>query len=612
SLAEHRKDVFAPDALPATIACEMVIADRGRLQLADRDGSAMFLPDDDPLCDRVATALSGATLEVVIGDVSLDGALPTLVPLALVVTGRGGRELRSISVTDPAVASRKIKKVETERSSRRSDWAQVARGLGLSTAAIALGEIREQLAGMVVSGLASVSPPRTEPMAARLDELGLAKQAALLRETARRDDVASRLDDVIKLHQVLGIALARLAGAAQVERDELTSSPMYASVYVRKDTALCEPEEIRRRFSRGDVNRFEASALYARYYEHQPPEHLLDRVFPTWADGSASTFVALAARQYPERALATALSVTTIWKAVSATAVERFRLGGVPRMAVITALRVLEVIGGPQAQNALRTVANNHPDYALRNMARAAMGRLAGVVSADTSELQQHRNKLLNADTADVRATAAERLADAGDLDAIPLLRMSFAGDVASSVRDAAGRALGRLGDADSVDTFCRAVYRRDEDSDAARTAAYALGYLGDVRGIEALVAAYQGTWMSDVVPAAIGAAGAAAIPYLLDAFESNPDLLKRSTAKDLVAQFPVEPLLDALIQRVEAHAQTADFVQRATRWLDMVKDRAQVARELGAQILRVRPELMSASSREERALARKASATAS
>src|SRR6185503_9133111 len=106
------------------------------------------------------------------------------------------------------------------------NWATTARGLGLSTAAIALGEIREELAGLVFSGLTSVTARRVDPMAVRLDELGLPKQAALLREAAGKEDAAERLDDVIKLHQVLAIALSRLAGAAQVERSELSASPM--------------------------------------------------------------------------------------------------------------------------------------------------------------------------------------------------------------------------------------------------------------------------------------------------------------------------------------------------------------------------------------------------
>ena len=47
ALAEHKKDVFAPETLPVAIACDMVIADRGRLQLVDKDGAAVFLPDDE-------------------------------------------------------------------------------------------------------------------------------------------------------------------------------------------------------------------------------------------------------------------------------------------------------------------------------------------------------------------------------------------------------------------------------------------------------------------------------------------------------------------------------------------------------------------------------------
>src|SRR6185436_11272158 len=108
---------------------------------------------------------------------------------------------------------------------------------------------------------------------------------------------------------------------------------------------------------------------------------------------------------------------------------------------------------------ALHEVATRHRDLTLRNMALAALLRLAGAATdvAATGALDVHdlRGSLLNANRAEDRARAATRLADAGDIGAIPLLRLSFAGDVAAAVRDASGRALGRLGDADSVESFC-------------------------------------------------------------------------------------------------------------------------------------------------------------
>lgn len=609
ALADHKKDVFAPDTMPVAIACDMVVADRGRLQLADRDGAVVFLPDDDEGADRLASALAGVSLEAVIGDLGLDGALPTLTPLAVVVRGRAGRELRSIATAMVRPTSRKVRVAETAQA-RRSNWAFTARSLELSTAAIALGEIREELADLVFTGLTAVTARRVEPMAARLGELSLGKQAELLRQTAAKPDAAERLDDVVKLHQVLGIALARLTGAAQIDRERLVASPMFASVYVRKEAELIEPPAIARKLARGEVNRFEAAALTGRYYETIPPEQLIDRVFPTWADGAASPYIALAARGRPEVALAAARGILLAGPSDPGK-VQRVRRSRSPRMASITALRVLEALGSDDARTVLRMVANGHTDYTLRNMARAAMGRLAGVPLELDGKLVEMRGGLFNAQTKESRAQIAERLADAGDVGAIPLLRMSFEGDISSEVREAAGRALGRLGDAESVDTFCIALERRDQDHERARTAAYALGYLGDIRGLDVLLAAYEAAWMPTVIAESIAAVGPAAIPSLLELIEQQPALLKRTSASTVFDDLQAEQLLPALIDRVEEIAQAPDFVARATALITMVKDRAPLDRQLGARILELRPDLVEKSAgREARALAKKAGAT--
>jgi hypothetical protein len=86
---------------------------------------------------------------------------------------------------------------------------------------------------------------------------------------------------------VLGIALARITVAEQIDRERLAASPMFASVYVRKEAELVPPIEIARKLSRGEVNCFEAAARTGRYCETFPPESLADDVFPTWADGAA-------------------------------------------------------------------------------------------------------------------------------------------------------------------------------------------------------------------------------------------------------------------------------------------------------------------------------------
>jgi hypothetical protein len=610
ALQDHKKDVFAPETLPVAIACEMVIADRGRLQLADADGSAVFLPDDERIADRVATALAGATLRTVVGDLFLDGALPTIIPLAVVVEGRRGLELRSVLVVDPARGSRKIRKVDAEESGR-SNWALTARAMGLSTAAIALGEVREELASLLFAGLTSVTARRVEPLATRLKELSLAKQGDVLAALAARTEPAERLDDLIKLHQVLGIALSRLAGAANVDRAALEASAMFQSVFVRKTDEVLEPAEIAARVARGEINRFEAATRYARHYESLPAEELVGKVFPTWADGSASPFVAHAARRHPERALEEASGI--IASGIGGAAGERKgrygRTLAPPRMATLTALRVLETLGDP-GKAGLRAAAERHTDHTIRGLARVALGRLAGAPSLDLTQAAEYRGDLLNAASKDTRARAAGRLADLGDVDAIPLLRISFGGDVAADVRDAAGRALGRLGDADSADTFIQALHRRDEDPTTAVTAAMALGYLGDVRGIDALLAAYEATWRPDIIADALTAVGPAAVPLLVRFVEARPHLLKRSTARAVFETLPAGALEAALIERLDELAALDDaaYVERATALLDLVAKRGEIAGPVGRHVIAARPHLgAKTSGREARALFKKA-----
>ncbi len=605
ALQDHRKDVFAPDTLPVTIACDMVIADRGRLQLVDAAGAAIFLPDDDRVADRVATALAGVQLVAVIGDAGLDGALPTIAPLAVVVDGRHGLELRSVIVVDPARGSRKIVAAAAS-GGPRAHWAITARAMGLSTAAIALGEVREELAALLFAGLTSVTSRRVEPLAARLRELSLAKQADALVQLAARDEASDRLDDLIKLHQVLGIALARLVGAAAIDRATLEASPMYASVYVRASDTLHAPTALAAMVARGELNRFEAATRYARFYEQVPAEVLLGEVFPTWADGSASPFVALAARRYPERALAEAQALLEdgVGKRRGRTAP--------PRMATITALRVLEGLTLPGARAALAAAAERHADHTVRGMARAALGRLAGNDHGDRRARDELRDTLLNAAAKETREQAAGRLADLGDVEAIPLLRISFAGDVAKDVRDASGRALGRLGDADSVDTFIAALTRRHDHAELAVTAAYALGHLGDVRGLHALLLAYEEAWRPDIIGGALAAVGPAAIPALLAFLEDRPALLKRATARAVLDGLDPTALRDALIDRIEAlaSADQATIVARGAVLIDVARDRDAVAAAVGDRLMALHPGLADKrSSREARALARKATA---
>ena len=204
----------------------------------------------------------------------------------------------------------------------------------------------------------------------------------------------------------------------------------------------------------------------------------------------------------------------------------------------------------------------------------------------------------------------ASRLADLGDVDAIPLLRISFAGDVAADVRDAAGRALGRLGDADSVDTFIQALHRRGDDPANAVTAAMALGYLGDVRGIDALLEAYAAAWRPDIIADALTTVGPAAVPLLVRFVEERPQLLERRTARTVFETLPADSLRDALVARLDelAAATDDDYVARAGTLVALAHGRADVLGPVGRHVMTARPHLgAKGAGREARALFKKA-----
>src|SRR5262249_7091132 len=159
-------------------------------------------------------------------------------------------------------------------------WADAARAAGASAAALSLAEIREELANLFQTGLGGLQPRTTDPLAQRLRDLGLAKPAALLHETARRPDALARLDDFVKLYQVLEIAVGRLLGSAKVDGERLGRVPTLESVGVPRPEQTLAPSEVGRLRAQGKLGRYEAAFHTARHYESLPPAELAERIFP--------------------------------------------------------------------------------------------------------------------------------------------------------------------------------------------------------------------------------------------------------------------------------------------------------------------------------------------
>lgn len=631
---ERKKDVFAPDTLPVAVRVGTVLAEGARMQVVDAQDGALFLPDDEALGEALATALRGATLEAMLGDIALDGALPTVVPQAVVVRKNGQLELKPLGALDVAqvIASKKVRAQAAKAKklgAQRASWADTARAVGVSAAAIALGEVRDELAHALVAGLGSVVPRFTEPLAARLAELGLAKQGELLTAAAQKSDPADRLDDVVKLYQVLGIALTRLSGATHVDKSSLVEVPTFESVKVRRTDERLEPREVANRVAAGALNRYQAAVRYAAYYDAVPPETLAEKIYPTWADGSAQPYVVRVFASRPEVALQAAE------RALGGT-VEDARawwLRSNARMARLTALKVLEAIGTREAARLLTKFMTGGRDNTLKALAKRALRSVqqklgqnaAPLDEKDLKRLDELVSQLLNASDRGDRERAAWALGQEGFVEAIPWLRASFQGDVSSGPREAAAHALGLLGDTEALDGFVRMLKQRNEDGEAAKLAAYALGNLGDVRGIDALLDAWAEGWQPGILSDMIKQIGVAALEPMLDRVEAQPELVKRKASINVVASLDPAEVSQCLVERAEAAAHDDRFVEKASVWMTLAAVTADKAlgralvksagrgpaeTALAKKLLELRPAIAEkTASKEEKALYKKVKA---
>lgn len=581
ALQEHRKDVFAPDLAPVAVRVDTLFAQGARLSAVCERGQAVHLPNDAALEERFAGVLRDARLRALLGDIGIDAALPTLWPLAAVVDGPLGLELRAIA--DHGLAQ--------GASARRgplegSAWNAAAREAGASPAAIALGEVREELAAALVTGLTGLHARAIDPLAERLRDLRLEKQAALLQGLLQEPDPAARLDGFIKLYQVLEMALVRLAGATPVDRAETERAPAYESVLVARPDEVLTPEEVTARRATGEMNRYVASVHYARYYASLPASELAERLFPIWADGTAAPTLARRFAPLGAEAIRAAERALTI------------KAG---RMAKLTAARVLQAVaqhGGPAGAEAaamLRQVAEHAKDTGLRALARDALDTLeaAGPGAAAVRErraarmarVQELARVLGSAPTKEERSEALKALSELGDLAALPALRQAFHTNAAYDVREGAAYALAQLGDVEMVETFVRKLASRGEDEREAKIAAYALGYLGDVRGLNELLSAYAAAYKPGIVTDALRAFGAVALAPFVDLLEARPELAKRATALDLLMGMEDTTVVTCLLERVAARRGAPDFAALAPLYLKLAEAHPHRRREVATAI---------------------------
>lgn len=544
---ERRTDVFAPDAMPIAMRVNAIFV-RGRMQIVDTKGSALFLPSHEGLENAIAYAIRGVELQALFGDIILDGALPTLVPLAALVKAGEGWELKPI----PSV-------FRTE--STALDWNQTARLAGVSASAVSLGEIRDELAYNLFTGLGTLDRRAADSLVARLKEIGLTKQADLLASVSERKDPEEKLDDAVKLFHVLGIALSRLSGAVNVDRRKLISVPTFESVFVQKPSSFLSPREVAQGQAKGTMNRYEAALHLAHFYESVPADELAANIYPTWADGTATPYVARALAKNPDQAIA--ICQRLLQKQWGA------------RMVRLTAFHVLAAACTKEAEKILENASNvgrnlNLSDSALASIAKnlakqvrmSREGKKASRDESETEKITELTNRMINARDRNQRMSGMIELTRMGALAAIPHLRIAFYDEASGEAKTQAAFCLACLGDFESAPTFLEMLAKRAEDADAARTAARALGILGDIRGIHEILNAWEEAWAPGVIAEALKSVGPAAFDFLAERVEQKPDLLKRKAALSVLETWGSE-LLPVFQSRMESTRGGSDAEQR-------------------------------------------------
>ncbi|QSQ12175.1 HEAT repeat domain-containing protein [Myxococcus landrumensis] len=580
---EHRKDVFAPERLPVALRVQTLLASGKRSQLVDAKGQGLFLPSDDSLDESISAALEGATLKVVLGDMALEAALPTLFPLAMVVETAEGLRLRGLSRLEMEETSRRGRRrtvATAASSSSRTGWADAARDAGASRAAIALAEVRDELADKFSQGLSAVSPRAVEPLVARLKELGLEKPAVLLATLAQRPDVAERLDDFIKVYQVLGIALVRLAGSVQVEGEALTPVATHPSIHVRIPPQPLTPAEVLQKRVQGELTRHEATAHVSRYYETLEDSALLESLYPAWSDGMASGFIAKAVARRPREQV-----LEVVKQALS----EHHS-----RMVRRTAIQVLGQLGGRDARVLLDGLTRKGHDAGLRLFARETLNDVQArekgpeAVAALSREREERIrpfvHQALTEPARDARMGAVNELEALGLTQAWPALRQVFYGDPAYEVRHRAAMALAWLGDSEMLDRYLQRVESRG-DTDA-KASIYALGVLGDMRGAQALLRAFVDGWKSTLVAESLRAFGLAMLEPAVHLAETRPEAVEREGLRALFRTWPREALTKVLLAHVEAAREKPERLELFSTYLKLAGENTHGAGKVVAAAL--------------------------
>lgn len=581
ALAERRRDVFAPPWVPVLVRTDWVVASRGRVRLLDPEGGTLFLAGGRAQEDALMSALSGGTEAVaVFGDVALEGAMPCLWPLAVV--GKKDGVLRLLPLAER----------ETAEPPSAEAWVTEAKRAGVSTAATLLGEVRDDIASGFIEGVSGVTQRFVDPLASRLAELSLPKQADALRAVASAADPIDRLDGLVKLHQVLGIALTRLVGTAKVDPASLVRLPTMPSVAIPRPAVALGPELAVSKEARGEIHRYERAYHVGVHYAAADPETLVREVDTFWGDGFAAPFVVRAATQHPDLAIASARAMLgahdpgRLYRARS-------------RLAKLTAIAILSASTRSDARAFLASLAEDRIDPTLAAHVRRA---LKGPLLSD-ADLAARSTAVLAASVKEDRVLAIEALASHAAREAIPRIRTALS-DRASQVRRAAAYALAQLGDVESLDTFVS--WLEGADHERAKIGAHAIGILGDVRGAGAILGALGRGFSPVVVREALTLLGPWVLGPLLDLTEAQPELAKRASVSSVVKTFERETTVASVVAWIDAHPDLLTRVARARLTLQACSARKDISDDVAGWIRQARPELLEGDDPSQKALKKK------
>jgi HEAT repeat protein len=596
---EHRRDVFAPDSFPVTLRAERLVADEGRFRVADAVGDALHAPRDPRLDEMFSLLLRRGRLLAVMGEMMLDGILATLVPMALVIDTADGPELMSLSgTTMPAPRQRHVQTNDTSASAPA--WLEEARRAGVPATAIALGEVRLEMADALITGLAGLTPRVTEPLVSRLTDLGLDKPAAVLGELPAKADPADRLDGFVKVHQIAGLALVRLAGATTIDSSNLERLPRAESIVIRRPSAVLTPDELLAARLEGRLSRYEAAWHRSKHFERLSIDELLTEWPSTWGDGEAAPHIAETVASTGERAVTVAREVLSDIAA--------------GQTAQLTALRVLTSIGSPTAMAIVKQAASDkHAKPLVRSRSLLAIGHekrgwralVPFIGDAPVASIADLIDRLTTATDKDSRVSALEALERHADERAIPAVRQAWLSDPAQDVRARAATTLGILGDSESVETFIAAFRNRATAAKEAKGALAALWALGDVRAVPDILRALIENWGGPLPAEALLGIGVPALESIMTLVTSRPDLAQRKSLQDFILQISASSQAGRLLcRRMSATLDASDGAERAAALLKLSAECESIREALARQIL---ARVTAPSSKADKALVRAA-----